>query len=534
MYLYFFKQLNYYLAKLITSSKAKLFSIALLSGILMGLTPAPVNAWYFAWIALAPLWILIRQQKSIKQIAMFAVAWGIGYYGLALFWITGVHPMTWMGVPWLASLSIAIFCWVFITLWGVALVVSWAILLKLIDRKLNYKNLSTRLIRVLVGATLWCVLETLWSYGPLWWSTIAYSQSPDNLIILQLSKLSGINTIVALIVIVNGLLAEAILYWQKSVNLRTKLLFSISPLIILIASHLGGYYLYQIPVSKNNLAPLKVGIIQGNIPNEIKLYSEGWRRAIAGYTSGYQRLAKQGVDVVLTPEGALPFYWDDILDGSSFYRAVIKEGVTAWVGAWQRNENSYHTSIFTLTGEGKTYSRYDKYKLVPLGEYIPFESVLGEFINRLSPLEARLSPGKAEQIFNTPFGRAIVAICYESAFPQVFWRQTKAGGEFIITASNNAHYSTAMPAQHHAQDVMRAIESDRWAARATNTGYSAIVDPHGNPLWISEMDEYVIHAQTIYRRQNKTPYVRWGDWLTPLLIFISGLSVVTAIARRRV
>jgi len=36
-----------------------------------------------------------------------------------------------------------------------------------------------------------------------------------------------------------------------------------------------------------------------------------------------------------------------------------------------------------------------------------------------------------------------------------------------------------MPAQHHAQDVMRAIESDRWAVRATNTGYSGIIDPHG-------------------------------------------------------
>ncbi|WP_019508145.1 apolipoprotein N-acyltransferase [Pleurocapsa sp. PCC 7319] len=503
--------------------KIKLITISLVSGILIGLAPEPGNAWYFAWIALAPLWILIRQQKSLQQVVILGLAWGVGYYGLALFWITGVHPMTWMGVPWLASLSIAIFCWVFITFWGVGLAVTWSLLVAFVNRKIDSNQLSGSLIRVLIGVALWCGLETLWSNGPLWWSAIAHTQSPHNLIILQLGKISGQNTVTAVIVAVNGLLAEAVLFWRGSLKLRPKLFLLISPLFVLITSHLVGYFLYQIPIAKDNLAPLKVGIIQGNIPNEIKLFSQGWQKAITGYTSGYQRLARQGVDVVLTPEGALPFYWSDIIDNSSFYRAVITEKVPAWVGAWKRNQSSYHTSLFTVTGEGKTYSRYDKYKLVPLGEYIPLESILGDFINRLSPLEAHLSPGKRNQIFDTPFGKAIVAICYESAFPQHFQRQTKAGGEFIITSSNNAHYSKAMPAQHHAHDVMRAIENDRWAARATNTGYSAIVDPHGNTLWISDMNQYVIHQHTIYRRQTKHLYVRSGDWLTPTLLIFSGL-----------
>jgi apolipoprotein N-acyltransferase len=505
--------------------KTKLIFTSLLSGILMGLAPAPFNAWYFAWFALAPLWILIRQQKSLPQIAILALAWGIGYDGLALFWITGVHPMTWMGVPWLASLAIAIFCWVFITLWGAGVVVTWAVLWSFITQKLNNQSFSSSLINVLIGAALWSGLETLWSYTPLWWPAIAYTQSPNNLAILQLGKLSGVNTVTVVITIVNGLLAEAILAWHKYPSLKHKILLFTAPLVILIASHLLGFYLYQIPITKDNLAPLKVGIIQGNIPNEIKLFSQGWRKAIAGYTFGYQRLAKQGVDVVLTPEGALPFYWEEIINDSSFYQAVIAEQVPAWVGANGRDGNSYTNSIFTLAGDGQTYSRYDKYKLVPLGEYIPFESIVGKLIDRLSPLNAHLAAGKPNQIFDTPFGRAIIAICYESAFPQHFLRQAQAGGEFIITASNNAHYSKTMPSQHHAHDVMRAIESDRWAARATNTGYSAIVDPHGNTLWISPIDRYAIHADSIYRRQNKTLYVRWGDWLTPSMFLLSALSI---------
>ncbi len=504
----------------------------------MGLAPAPFNAWYFAWFAFAPLWILIRQQKTIQQSGILAGAWGFGYYGLALFWITGVHPMTWMGVPWLASLAIALFCWLFITLCGSVLTITWSVLFRFFTRKTN-NNISNILIRVVIGAALWCSLETIASYTPLWWPAIAYTQSPHNLIILQLLKISGDNTVAAIIIVINGLLGEIILTklnaardaesrdrltWRNYAN-RDKIVLIISPIVVFVCSHLLGYYLYQIPIAKDNLAPFKVGIIQGNIPNEIKLFSEGWRKAIAGYTSGYQRLAKQGADIVLTPEGALPFYWEDIIDGS-FYQAVISEKVPAWVGANGRKGKSFTNSLFTLTGDGETYSRYNKYKLVPLGEYIPFESVLGEFIDRLSPLEAHLAAGEPNQIFDTPFGRAIVAICYESAFPQHFWRQAASGGEFIITASNNAHYSKTMPTQHHALDVMRAIESDRWTARATNTGYSAIVDPHGNTLWISQIDRYIIHSQTIYRRRNKTLYVRYGDWLTPTLLLVGILGLI--------
>ena len=101
----------------------------------MGLTPSPVEAWPLAWIALVPLWFLVGKgaihgaPSSIRQSALYGLVWGIGYHGLALFWITGIHPMEWMGVPWLASIAIATFCLTFITLCGGVLVATWAALL---------------------------------------------------------------------------------------------------------------------------------------------------------------------------------------------------------------------------------------------------------------------------------------------------------------------------------------------------------------------------------------------------------------------
>jgi apolipoprotein N-acyltransferase len=524
-------------------SAFSLYTSSLLSGTLMGLTVAPFNVWFLAWIALAPLWVLvIEESKNLqgkrKNFPLSPLLWGIGYHGLALYWITGIHPMTWMGVPWLASLGIALFCWTFITLWGAAIVAVWAIAMRMISSENGF-------IRVLIGTALWCGLEALWSHGALWWSSLSYTQSPYNLVILHLGQLSGSSAVTFSIVAVNGLLAEAWITNRRDAE-NPERISSVSlaswrfvdkylgvAAALLITLHLIGFSLYNRPLVEPTETALKVGIIQGNIPNEIKLYPEGFRRAIEGYTTGYLTLANQGINAVLTPEGALPFFQRDLKE-TSLISAIREKGVVAWIGAFGERGRSYTNSLFTFTGNGEIFSRYDKAKLVPIGEYVPFEQILGGIIQRLSPLDEHQVPGSPNQVFNTPFGRAIVGICYESAFSEQFRRQAAAGGEFILSPSNDAHYSAAMPAQHHAQDIMRAIETDRWGVRATNTGYSAFVDPHGRTLWISGHNIYETHAETIYRRQTQTFYVRWGDWLTPLLLGFAALLKIVKTFRRNV
>jgi apolipoprotein N-acyltransferase len=536
----------------------------LLGGMVMGCTPAPVGAWYFGWIGMIPLWLVVLgadlpeflkflssrktagsnslefsppaflDKQPIKKNVFYGCLWGLGYHGLAISWITGIHPLTWMGVPWLSSLAIAAVCWMLLSLTGALFLGLWVLLMQRIEEFFfpNFPNLSpAKLLRkVLIGTALWCLLEGLFSMGDLWWTSLSYTQSPVNLAILQLGKISGPNTITAAIVSINGLLAAGWLSWanpDQSLNKTQGQKFLAGGMGLLVTLHVIGGVIYVQPIEDSPEQAMNIGIIQGNIPNSIKLYPEGWRKAIEGYTSGYEQLADQGVAAVLTPETALPFLWSDqVQEQSSFYRAILTKGVMAWVGGFGREGNRLTNSLFTITGRGEIFSQYNKVKLVPLGEYIPFEQFIGQFINRLSPLDAKLQAGTGTQIFDTPLGRAIVGICYESAFSQHFQRQAAAGGEFIITASNNSHYGLSMPAQHHAQDVLRAVEVDRWAVRATNTGYSGIVDPHGNTLWISGINTYATHAHTVYRRQTQTWYTRWKDWLTPLLLLLGFMAAI--------
>ncbi|NJN22138.1 MAG: apolipoprotein N-acyltransferase [Leptolyngbya sp. RL_3_1] len=501
-----------------------------LGGLLMGLTPAPVNAWPLAWVALAPLWaVLLSQRWRLGQAFRLGWLWSAVYHGIALAWITALHPLMWMGIPWLGSIAIALFAWSFITLLGAVTFGLWAMGIAYIAPRWPAP------ITVLSGTALWCGLETLLSWGPLYWPSLSYTQSPGNLWILHLGQLSGPMTIAAAIVAVNGCWAVGWWAWRRRFYLPgqgglrqgegpfapTASRFGIA---LLVGLHLLGYGLAATGASDNTGNPLRIGLIQGNVPTRVKLTPTGTRQALQGYTQGYRDLVAQGAEAVLTPEGAIPEVWSRASQTRSpIYQAVQENGVVLWLGTFRRTLDGAHLtqSLVTLDRNGQVFSQYNKVKLVPLGEYIPFQPVLGRVISRLSPLEGSLAPGSTQQLMETPFGPAIVGICYESPYSELFRRQAAKGGEWIMTASNNDPYPPRMMAQHHAHDVMRAVESDRWAVRVTNTGLSGIVTPHGRTQWLSEPNQYATHLTTIYRRQSQMLYVRWGDWLTPSLGLIT-------------
>lgn len=513
------------------SAQRRSIMILLLGGLLMGLAVAPWSGFLTAWGAQIPLWLYARQ-RNYAQLPLAALAWGGGFYGLALSWITGIHPMTWLGIPWLASLSIALFCWATITLWGILLVWIWLLGQAWAAGKMIGLGAPWQTgLRLCWGTALWCALEHLWSSSILWWSPLAYTQSPGNLWLLQWGQLSGPTTITAALVLVNGLGAEILWRYRYAGLSRGQLgRWLGGTLLLWLVIHGGGAWLAQRPLADQAAAAISVGLIQGNIPNTIKLTPQGVQRALEGYTAGYQRLAQNGAAVILTPEGALPYFWEDIVANSPFYQTVLRTQVPVWLGAYGQQgqwNQDYTNSLFAVDGQGRLVGRYDKVKLVPLGEYIPLRAWFGGLIRRLSPLKGELVPGSEAQVFQTPFGAAAVSICYESAFPKRLQRQIQQGATFILSSANNAHYSAAMPAQHHALDVLRAIENDRWLARATNTGYSAIISPRGHTLWRSALNQYQLHQATIYRRTTQTVYSRWGDWLTPVLLALSiGLGIL--------
>ena len=513
-------------------------------GALMGI--APTNAWPLAWVAMVPLWSLVYRPPSRQTVAKYALGgaiWGIAYHGTALSWITGLHPLTWMGVPWLGSIAIALFAWGFITLWGAAIGLSWLGLMWVVAHRFPVAGVG----RVTLGTALWCAVEWVWSSGPLYWTSLSYTQSPGNLWLLQLGQLSGPITLTAAIVAINGLIAEGV--WGRSpaelgivkdleivknpgMAQKTGLnRWWVRAVGFFLLLHLVGWGLYMRPLADSADNMLSVGLIQGNVPTREKLTDKGVQASRRIYLAGYNQLANEGADLVITPEGAIPQVWNTFTqDRNPLLSAVVEKGVPLVLGTFvhedmEDSQTPLTQSLLTLVPEGRIGGRYKKVKLVPLGEYIPFETVIGSVIGRLSPYGDSMVPGRFDQILETPLGPMAVGICYESAFAALFQGQVHRGGEVIFTASNNDPYPPRQMRQQHAQDVMRAIENDRWMVRVTNTGISGVVDPKGHTHWISKPNTSVTYLSTLYKRQSRSAYVRWGDWLTPTLLAVAAVSI---------
>lgn len=474
----------------------------------------PASIWGLGWVALVPLWMYICQPRSPDWwiISFAGFLWGVGFYSTSLNWILDLHPLMWMGVPEANSVAIALGVWLFLCILGGVFSGTWALLFAL------WGKAAPMGLRILGGVTIWGVLEAICSHSPLWWLSFSLTQSPGNLWLLHLGQLSGPTLVTVVVVAINGFIAEMAIVYLRSRTLPRFLW--IPPLLLIIAAHgLGGILMASSPV---DVAPrLNIGLIQGNIPTRVKLTAAGIRQAWDHYGQGYKQLVEQGADAVLTPEAALPIRWqpDQV---NPLTRAIALEGVPLWLGTFiERNDHVYQ-SLITLDGDGQVYSVYKKVKLVPLGEYIP--EGLGGLVQRLSPLSANLSAGAADQLFQTPLGPAIVGICFESAFSYRFRDQAALGGEWILSLANNDPYTYPLMAQHHAQDVMRAIESDRWLVRATNTGLSAVISPQGQTRWRSQIQVFEIHLSTIYPRRSQTLYVRWGDWFIVVLIITTALA----------
>ncbi|MGF1570132.1 MAG: apolipoprotein N-acyltransferase [Nodosilinea sp.] len=493
--------------------------LVVLSGVMMALALPPFSLWPLAWVALVPLWQVILSTAAGPwwRGAGYGLLWGLVYYGSSLAWITHLHPLMWMGVPWASSVAIALSAWGFITLWGSLCIAIWGLGLRWLAR---HRPAHPHL-RILGGTALWCLMETLRNYTPLDWSPLSLTQSPDNLWILHLARMAGPATITAVLVATNGFWAEA--WGLRPQHLPRRGGVVLSGLILIMLSHGVGAALYTRPAADDPAQAMTLGLVQGNIPTREKLTPTGVQQALQGYTDGYLALAAQGVDAVVTPEGAMPVIWQaNAPQPAALIQLVRQTGVPLWLGTFAptpgKGQRQYTQSLLELRPDGLAYGRYNKVQLVPLGEYIPFEAVLGRLIGRLSPLDSYLVPGQAGQRFITSLGQGIIGVCYESAYSRLFRAQARSGGAFIVTVSNNDPYPPWMMAQHHGLDVLRAVEADRWALRVTNTGLSGLVDSHGRTRWLGKPHQYTVQTSMIYAHSWHTCYINLGEWLTPLLL----------------
>ncbi|MGD8590842.1 MAG: apolipoprotein N-acyltransferase, partial [Chromatiales bacterium] len=169
-----------------------------------------------------------------------------------------------------------------------------------------------------------------------------------------------------------------------------------------------------------------------------------------------------------------------------------------------------------MVAMGDQRDQYHKRHLVPFTEYLPFKSVLWPLVDLFTiPMSDFTAGSKAKPLMQVGQYQVGMSICYEDAFGAEL-AQALPEAAYLINASNDAWFGDSLaPPQHLQIARMRALETERYLLRATNTGISAVIGPRGELLASAPLlQERVVEAR-IQPMTGSTPFGRLGN--LPLL-----------------
>jgi apolipoprotein N-acyltransferase len=287
-------------------------------------------------------------------------------------------------------------------------------------------------------------------------------------------------------------------------------------IVIVLAVFLGGHILQKVNWTEPTGKSLSVALVQPNIDQSNK-WSFSMRSQIL------EQLVTQtqpywGADIILWPEGAIPAIYtqvapfiDELHAQGLRHESAIIVGLPADINP----QGPYYNSMLALgIGQG----RYDKTRLVPFGEYVPFESVIRGFNSFFDLPMSSFSLGDKNQLpLAVEDTQIATAICYEIAYPDLVASNSR-NSNILLTVSNDAWFGDSIaPHQHMQMARMRAIEAAKPLIRGTNNGLTAAVDHGGQILQQLVQFEAGVLLTNIEPRSGNSLFTRTGSW--PIILF---------------
>lgn len=499
--------------------------LALASGVLIALSFPTAGLSFLAWVALIPL--LIALEDATPRTA-FRVGFSCGFGAciVLLYWINIV--ITQYGhLPW--ALSIPLFL----------VLVAWLSL---------FYGLSTLL--ACIGEQ--CGIKTAFTLPVVWvaadffrsflltgfpWAMLGHSQY-RTLPLIQIADITGVYGITFLIVLANAVF-HRVLRAQSSTSVPYPAKSALVLFIALIGTLYYGFSRLN-AAGAEQTTPLRVALIQGNIPQDVK-----WSPAFRDQTvSIYERLTREagsaGVDLVVWPESAVPFFFQDQGGESERIRRLARElGTCLLFGSpayeLRNGTTTFLNSAFVIAPSGETRARGDKIHLVPFGEYVP----LGRFFPFISKLVVGIgdfSPGERAMPLNVGKTQAGLLVCYECIFPELAREYVRNGARILVNITNDAWFGkSSAPYQHLSIATFRAVETRTPLVRAANTGVTAIIDQNGHIRSMTALFEEGFRTGEVIPGSGDTIYLRIGDvpaWLCVALM--GGIVLLVGFKRRKI
>jgi apolipoprotein N-acyltransferase len=487
------------------------FTLPYLLGALAVLGFAPFYFFPASIISLIGLCYFWAKCSSPKTTFALGFQYGLGLYVVGIYWIyISLHDFG--GMPWWFA-GFATFC----------LCAFMALFVGFVGYLSKIFGTPWLSIPILWGLSDWV---RSWIFTGFPWLTLGYSQVPYSPLagFMPVIGVYGVSVLTAFV----ACLLTAIFIYVRKKSEPIKVRNAIAAITLLLVS---GFILkvveWTTPIGK----PISVALLQGNIAQDTKWSPEKAQDTIDQYMA--MALTSKAQLIVL-PETAIPIL-------SSQVDPTIKDALTNHakqnngdmiVGMVEYNDknndntNEYFNSAFSFGSSNQQFPNgqtYAKNHLVPFGEFIPLKQVFGwiyrDWLNM--PLSDLSRGGANQQPMNLAGQKVAVNICYEDVFGEEIIRQLPEA-TMLVNISNVAWFGQSYAADQHMQfSQARALETGRFMLRATNTGATAAIDPHGYVLAHAPHDVQTTLDVTAQGYAGSTPYVRWGNW--PFIVFCFGV-----------
>ena len=457
----------------------RFFIIFLFPLILGGITVLgfqPFNYFFVNFISL-PLFFLsalyvkkksksiYRKKPFLKNLFILGTSYGFGFFFFGIFWISNsltfddsykfLIPFSLLLIPLFLSLFFSLPV-IFIGNY-IERDISSVILMILTF------SISDFLRSKILTGFPW----NIWSYSFVW--------SIESLQILNIIGLFAFN-----LLIITIFFLPVILFIKN----KTKF-FILSFVIILVFSNYfyGSFKLNSITDKKDfkniNFKIVSAGMSLSDFKNEM---------ATAKNLIKYSNPDTKKKTIFVWPEGVfLSNNLNNKTEIKDLFSKNFSENHLIIFGANTKNESSkdteYFNSMLIVDKKFNIISKYDKQKLVPFGEFLPFESFLKVFgLKKITPGYSSFSKGKTEAVIDLKFNsenlKVLPLICYEIIFPNMI--DIRDEFNVIVNISEDAWFGESIgPHQHFAKAIFRAIESETYIIRSANKGISAFISPQG-------------------------------------------------------
>ena len=490
---------------------------AALSGLLLALCFPPFNQGWLCWIALTPLLTALwfsnepGRRPWLKMAALGYVA-GIVFFTVTFKWLSSLATL--FGSRWLVLIPflLALYLGFYLAFWG------WFCGVFVRDRE--FLRSRGNLLTAALCAAAWVGPEWVrgWLFGGFGWNGLGVALH-DNLALIQIADLTGVwglSFIVAFTNVIAAITVRRVSGEIGRVRLRPHYDFSLAMALVVVVFSYGVRVLMQ----KQTGNPLRIAVVQANIPQDAKFSGESAKQIVETYTRLTELALKLEPQLLIWPESAVAggiFSNKETFDFVNGFSA--KSGANLLVGSDDFDEKDTYNAAVLLPGNGGEPQIYHKIHLVPFGEYLPLRRTCPLFVwvaGQLVPED--FTAGTEYKVLETqnPSMNIAPLICFEDTLGDLTRRFVLNGAQALVNITNDGWFQQTEGAdQHLANAVLRTVETRRPLIRAANTGITCVIDRCGRITQTAPKFAASMLAGSIKIEDNPvmTFYVKYGDLL---------------------